>query len=132
MIYFKSVLQSIRHLFFLLFLLSQIITPFGSSSSLPKRGAYSQINKLNGAWTLWKIQHSRQYETYEDELKRFTVWMDNLAYIEEHNHHQEKLGYTLGMNHFGDIVSIVISTFLIGMYPEFGACSIFKQGILIL
>ena len=106
MIYFKSFLQSIRHVFFLILLLSQLISPF--DSSLIKRGADSQI-KLNGAWTLWKAQYGRLYETYDDELKRFTVWKDNLAYIDEHNRHQEKLGYTLGMNHFGDIVSKYMS-----------------------
>ena len=76
-----------------------------SSDENTKENGYSLI-ELNSEWTLWKAEHNRGYDNFEEELKRFKVWTDNLAYIEEHNRHRGEFGYTLGMNLFGDKVRL--------------------------
>lgn len=63
------------------------------------------VSELKERWALWKLEHGKTYQSYDEELRRFAVWMENLNYIEEHNKHSDTFGYTLGMNHFGDIVS---------------------------
>ncbi len=54
-------------------------------------------------WKLWKGGYNRSYFSLEEEKRRFSVWLDNKKYIDEHNQ-QQKHTYTLGMNHFGDMV----------------------------
>lgn len=45
------------------------------------------------------------YESEAEELHRHIIWQTNKKYIDEHN--TQNLGYTLAMNEFGDIVSVV-------------------------
>ena len=68
-----------------------------------REGGYS-LRELQSEWTLWKTEHNLEYDSFEEELKRFKVWMDNFEYIEEHNRHRAVFGYSLGMNLFGDKV----------------------------
>ena len=55
-------------------------------------------------WEDWKELHNKQYSTREEELHRKAVWEANNKFINEHNSHQNKHGYTLEMNEFGDLV----------------------------
>ena len=57
-------------------------------------------------WHLWKGQHQKSYMSELEELERHTIWLSNKKYIEEHNARSDDFGYTLAMNHFGDLVSI--------------------------
>ncbi len=83
-----------------------------TSQTLDKRDHNLYSNKLMGEWSLWKTEHGREYRSSEEELRRFAVWRDNLAFIEEHNRRKKMMGYTLGMNHFGDIVSRAIQAII--------------------
>lgn len=58
-------------------------------------------------WRLWKSQHSRSYESEIEELNRHLVWLSNKKFIELHNANSHVFGFTLAMNHFGDLVSII-------------------------
>ena len=66
-----------------------------------------QFIKLQGEWNLWKVKHNKAYSTIKEESRKFLVWMDNLMYIEEHNRNKEKIGFSLGMNVFGDQVRVI-------------------------
>ena len=56
-------------------------------------------------WTSWKGEHKKIYKSYDEEKKRYSIWLDNKKYIEEHNNkNASKLGFTLKMNQFGDLV----------------------------
>ena len=56
-------------------------------------------------WTSWKGEHKKIYNSYDEEKKRYSIWLDNRKYIEEHNNkNASKLGFTLKMNQFGDLV----------------------------
>ena len=57
-------------------------------------------------WELWKTKHSKTYDNEMEELRRRIVWTSNKAYIEEHNKHSDKFGFTVGMNAFADLVSL--------------------------
>ncbi len=60
-------------------------------------------------WGLWKLHNEKRYETDKEESFRRDVWMINKMYIEEHNaKNAEQYGYTLAMNHFGDLVSVYV------------------------
>ena len=67
---------------------------------------------LPAEWHLWKSQHGRSYETEDEELRRHVIWQSNKKYIDEHNKYSDAFGYTLGMNHFGDLVRRNSSTHL--------------------
>ena len=54
-------------------------------------------------WESWKTLYNKQYTTQEEELWRHVVWQSNKKYIEKHN--SQKLGYTLKLKKFGDMVN---------------------------
>ena len=56
----------------------------------------------NGQWQQWKREHKKLFATEEEESRRFGIWKNNLAAIEEHN--GQNHSFTLEMNHFGDLV----------------------------
>lgn len=55
-------------------------------------------------WQAWKTTHRRSYVTLVEELERFVIWRANQAFIDYHNSYADKLGFTLRMNQFGDLV----------------------------
>ena len=55
-------------------------------------------------WQLWKAQHGKSYESQREELERHLVWLSNREYINAHNANSHVFGFTLVMNHFGDLV----------------------------
>lgn len=66
-------------------------------------------------WRLWKRTHRKSYASSNEELERYAIWQSNTAYIENHNKHWDKFGYTLGMNQFGDLVRDYIMSKAIAM-----------------
>lgn len=54
---------------------------------------------------MWKAHHSKLYSSAAEEEHRYNVWLDNKAYVDEHNSQADELGYSLKMNSFGDKVS---------------------------
>ena len=57
-------------------------------------------------WELWKTKHSKTYNNEMEELHRINIWTSNKAFVEEHNKHSDKFGFTVGMNAFADLVSL--------------------------
>ncbi len=53
-------------------------------------------------WENFKINHSRNYETIQEEAYRFKVFENNLKMIKKHNSDHTKT-YKMGINHFGDL-----------------------------
>ena len=64
-------------------------------------------------WHLWKKEHGKRYPCLEEEIKRQTIWLANKKYIDNHNQEAYKHGFTLKMNHLGDLVRY--STYSISM-----------------
>ena len=56
-------------------------------------------------WQLWKTEHGKSYQSQREELDRHLVWLSNREYIDSHNANSHIFGFTLAMNHLGDIVS---------------------------
>ena len=65
-------------------------------------GVGAQELSVNQQWQVWKKDHKRLFATEEEETRRFGIWRDNLAAIEEHNGLNSS--FKLKMNHFGDLV----------------------------
>ena len=61
-----------------------------------------------GEWQLWKTQHGKSYQSEQEEMERNVIWQSNKKYIEAHNQNSHILGFTLKMNHFGDVVSSLL------------------------
>lgn len=57
-------------------------------------------------WSLWKREHSKSYNSIHEEAMRHDTWLVNKQYIETHNVQSHIHGFTLKMNHLGDLVSI--------------------------
>lgn len=64
--------------------------------------ASAQRLSVNEQWQEWKKEHKRLFATEAEESRRFGIWRDNLAAIEEYN--RQNHNFTLKMNHFGDLV----------------------------
>ncbi|XP_065222098.1 uncharacterized protein LOC135846757 [Planococcus citri] len=56
-------------------------------------------------WNSFKAQHSKQYETMEEEERRMKIYLDNEKKIAEHNERFEKgeETYEMGINKFSDL-----------------------------
>ena len=55
-------------------------------------------------WQLWKYSHEREYKNDREDLERHLVWLSNREYIQQHNANFETFGFTLALNHLGDMV----------------------------
>ena len=60
-------------------------------------------------WQMWKMQHGKSYDSVREELERHLVWLANREYINVHNKNSHIFGFTLAMNHLGDLVSLLSS-----------------------
>nr|CAI43320.1 cathepsin L [Lubomirskia baikalensis]CAI46307.1 cathepsin L [Lubomirskia baikalensis] len=56
-------------------------------------------------WESWKKEHGKVYNSDREELTRHIIWQANRKYVDEHNAHAEKFGFTVGMNQFADLES---------------------------
>ena len=56
-------------------------------------------------WQLWKTEHGKSYQSQREELERHLVWLSNREYINSHNKNSIKMGFSLRLNHFADLVS---------------------------
>ena len=64
-------------------------------------------------WHLWKSEHGKEYSDDLEELQRHITWQANKEYIDRHNEMSDYFGYTLKMNHFGDMVSYNVIYFIV-------------------
>ena len=55
-------------------------------------------------WRAWKSSAGRSYLSVNEESLRYSIWRDNVDYIEEHNSVADKHGFSLKINSFGDLV----------------------------
>lgn len=62
------------------------------------------IGGLQMEWESWKTEHSRRYSDQWEDQQKYTIWKQNVDYIENHNKDAEKHGFLLKMNKFGDMV----------------------------
>ena len=63
------------------------------------------VHELPHEWHMWKAEHGKLYQSLGEELQRHMVWHNNMKMIERHNAESATHGYTLKMNHLGDLVS---------------------------
>ena len=67
----------------------------------------SSLLDFTSEWHSWKTQHGRVYSSWREELARHRVWLGNREFVENHNKNADGHGYTLALNHFGDLVYIL-------------------------
>ena len=83
----------------------------------------SSILEFAGEWHQWKAQHWRRYMSWGEEVERHRVWLQNRQYIENHNKNVDHHGYSLALNHFGDLVHFaVVLTLLLEKWRWFIHC----------
>lgn len=58
-------------------------------------------------WGKWKFTNDRNYTTELEELERHLIWLSNKVYIDQHNANAHIFGFTLAMNHLGDLVCFI-------------------------
>lgn len=64
-------------------------------------------HKTDADWLQWKRLHEKSYDDDLSELERYVTWISNRALIESHNTLGKEFGYTLALNQFADMVSVV-------------------------
>lgn len=57
-------------------------------------------------WGKWKLSNDRNYTSELEELERHLIWLSNKVYIDQHNANAHIFGFTLAMNHLGDLVRL--------------------------
>lgn len=60
-------------------------------------------------------RYGKLYKDDLEELRRYTIWQSKRAYVNEHNNHANRFGYTLAMNKFSDMSIDEISTHYKGL-----------------
>jgi cathepsin L len=63
----------------------------------------SSWGTIEASFRDWMTTHKREYQSQTEYQYRLGVYKYNMDYIENHN--QQNLGFTLGMNQFGDLTS---------------------------
>ena len=63
----------------------------------------SSASPVETQWEQWKEQHGKSYLSGKDEFEKKMTWATNAKFIEDFN--KEGHSYTLGTNHFTDVVS---------------------------
>ena len=58
-------------------------------------------------WQGFKSQFGKKYSSDLEELTRHEIFESNMKYIEEHNKNADKHGFTLGVNEYADLVSLL-------------------------
>lgn len=58
---------------------------------------------LDLEWESWKQTHGKTYEDDQTESRRYSIWKENVASIEDHNQHADEFGYTQGTNEYSDL-----------------------------
>lgn len=71
-------------------------------NAIPITGYYAE------QWRAWKSSEGKSYETVNEEARRYSIWSDNMKYIEQHNTEADKHGFSLKMNSLGDLVSSIV------------------------
>jgi len=66
--------------------------------------ALSLLNLAQDEWELFKMTHKKNYENEIEERFRMKIYLENRQKIAKHNKDGDKHGYTLAMNHFGDLL----------------------------
>ncbi|XP_010928804.1 cysteine protease XCP1 [Elaeis guineensis] len=61
----------------------------------------SSHDRLIELFESWMSKHSKVYKSFEEKLRRFEVFKDNLKHIDETN--KKKSSYWLGLNEFADL-----------------------------
>mmetsp|Transcript_15026 Transcript_15026/g.22148 ORF Transcript_15026/g.22148 Transcript_15026/m.22148 type:complete len:391 (-) Transcript_15026:264-1436(-) len=85
----------------------------GSSNASPRER--SEVNNLHSSaewmeeklkkFANWSDDFEKTYESAEEKLHRFKIWMENDAMIEQHNHpnNDPPPSFRMGHNHFSDL-----------------------------
>jgi len=68
---------------------------------------------VKSSFNSFKSLYGKQYLNEAEEDYRFSVYKDNLDIIEEHN--RKNLGFTLGMNQFGDLTAEEFKNIYMGL-----------------
>lgn len=58
-------------------------------------------DRLIDLFESWMSKHSKVYKSFEEKLRRFEVFKDNLKHIDETN--KKRSSYWLGLNEFADL-----------------------------
>nr|ACU86976.1 silicatein-like protein [Aulosaccus sp. GV-2009] len=78
-------------------------TSGSGASSLHKTAQHRLHFKHVEEWSQWKLKHTKSYESSLQELEHHLVWLSNKKYVDYHNANQHIFGYTLALNHLGDV-----------------------------
>jgi len=84
--------------------------------NLPQNNIPEQ-NEFKSLFQAWRIQHSKEYQTAEEEAYRFEIFQNNLDYINKHNADKTKT-FTLAVNKFADLTSEEFAAAYNGYRPE--------------
>ena len=76
-----------------------------ASDSLLK---YKARFKYYEEWNGWKRSYRKSYDSVHNELEHHLIWLSNRKFIEQHNANEHIFGFTLAMNHWGDMVSVLL------------------------
>ena len=66
-------------------------------------------NSLHEEWRDWKERHGKAYVDEASERERRSTWRENYDLVAKHNRESRNHGFTLALNQFADLVSLLDS-----------------------
>ncbi|KAL7583407.1 cysteine protease XCP1 [Lactuca sativa] len=76
----------------------------------------ASIHKVINLFESWVAKHSKLYESLDEKLHRFEIFMDNLKHIDDTN--KKVNNYWLGLNEFADMTHEEFKNKFLGLAPE--------------
>merc|ERR1719163_63727 len=87
------------------------ICTYGNSTTATSTVGVSATH--NAEWAVWKVAFEKEYDTAEEEAKRFGIWAENKLLVKAHNAAEH--GWTMAMNKFADQTTEEFNSWAMGL-----------------
>ena len=79
----------------------------GKLESKPKKQSFLEEieSEFKDEWKMWKNLYEKEYESFEEEITKFSIWLSNLRFVNNHNLYASlnRSSFTTALNEYSDL-----------------------------
>ncbi|KAK9690912.1 hypothetical protein RND81_09G162800 [Saponaria officinalis] len=95
------------------------IITYDTTHNIPSSSSPPRTNEdLMRIYESWLVHHRKNYNALGEKEKRFEIFKDNLAFVDEHNNNRGESSYELGLNKFADLTNEEFRSMYFGAKPR--------------